>query len=202
MKHRTSGLVAAFAILCLTVPAGVAHDHEGQGASDAAAAEMMAKWAAYAEPGEHHELLEQLVGRWEATTSWWPEPGAEPTVSKGVAEWTWRLGKRYLEGHYESEFMGQPFEGWSIDGYDKGKDQYFGIWMDTMGTGYMLSHGTCDLDSHRCVYSGSMYDPAKGEEVEVRSVSEAIDDDTIEFTMYEIEGGQEQKVMHIRYERM
>ena len=52
-----------------------------------------------------------------------------------------------------------PMEGFSIDGYDNVKGEYFSLWLDNMGTGYMLSIGERSEDGKSVTYTGSMPDP-------------------------------------------
>ena len=54
------------------------------------------------------------------------------------------LGGRFLQSSYTSEVMGQPFEGFGLDGYDIQKGKYIGLWSDTMTTKMLVFEGTCD----------------------------------------------------------
>src|SRR5204862_4453368 len=68
-------------------------------------------------------------------------PGQPPVESTGTDESMWIMGGRYVQEKFSGNFMGQPFTGMGITGYDNAKKQYFGTWIDSMGTGLMLSNG-------------------------------------------------------------
>ena len=55
----------------------------------------------YGSPGPEHKYLEPLVGKWNAVSRAWMEPGKDPLVSKGTCERKWLLGKRYLQETYK-----------------------------------------------------------------------------------------------------
>ena len=96
--------------------------------------EQMAAWMKYANPGEKHAYLKKLEGKWTGKAKFWMQPGAPPTESEGTAVNTLILGGRFLQSSYTSEVMGQPFEGFGLDGYDIHKQKYIGLWTDTMAT--------------------------------------------------------------------
>ena len=60
--------------------------------------EMMKKWQEAMTPGDAHKKLEAFVGTWDAEAkSWMNGPTGEPAVSKGVSEYTSKLGGRYVQ---------------------------------------------------------------------------------------------------------
>jgi hypothetical protein len=163
--------------------------------------EHMKAMMAYGTPGEQHQKLAHLVGKWKAVNKMWMGPG-DPTVSEGTAEYTAMLGGRYFQGHYTATMMGQPFEGFSIDGYDNGTHKYFTIWLDSMGTGTFELTGDCSPDGKTITYTGNMYDPTDGKQVPSRSVVHLVDDNTMTYEMYHSMNGKQMKVMEITYTRM
>jgi hypothetical protein len=149
-------------------------------------------------PGVPHQHLSDLAGKWTTTQTMYME--ATPQSSTGEAEYEMALGGRYLVGRYKSTYMGQPFEGMSIDGYDNGKAQYFSIWLDSMGTGYYLAHGTASPDGKVFKLSGTMVMGPM--EIPSRSESVMVDKDTMQFTMWHTMGDQEMKAMEMTYTRV
>lgn len=144
--------------------------------------EMMMKVAA---PGDHHRHLAQLEGRWNAVTKmrWGPDKPWEE--SKGVMENRMVLGGRFLHMAYKGESGGQPFEGAGTVGYDNVMKKYVSTWMDTMGTGCMITYGECD-PAHKIITAhGEMADPMQdGKMAKFRTVTTIIDKDKHSYQMF------------------
>ena len=85
----------------------------------------------------------RLVGDWDLTIRIWTSPDGEPVESAGTAEARWILDGRFLWTIYRAELFGQPFEAWSIEGYDNQAEQYVGTWRDTQGTYTLVYRGKC-----------------------------------------------------------
>lgn len=124
---------------------------------DKAAMEAMAKAAA---PGDAHKKLEPLAGSFEVKSKSWMDPSKPPEETTGSTTRKWILGNRYLQEDYTGSFMGQPFSGMGIQGYDNVTKHYVSTWMDTMGTGIMNSTGT--LSGKTIKFNGTMVDPVSG----------------------------------------
>src|SRR4029077_17597223 len=89
----------------------------GGGAAQAKAKAEMDAYMKLAQPGEHHKRLGHLAGKWK-TSGQMMTPG-QPTIEmSGTMEASWILGGRYLQELHTGSFMGQAFEGRSLDGYD------------------------------------------------------------------------------------
>jgi hypothetical protein len=161
--------------------AAVAGDEKKAGTPEASAAEMAA-WQAAAALGEHHEHMKKLTGNFTYTMKAWTAPGAPPmeTTGKRTAEMV--MGGRYLEEKYSGDFMGQPFEGLGMLGYDNVGKQYVGTWIDNMSTGIMTSHGTCGKDGWEM--TGESLDPMTGKSVTSRSTVSMPDANTIYMEMW------------------
>lgn len=180
---------------CLVVALAVALPaaaQEGQ-PDPAAMQEMMMKLIS---PGAPHEHLAALAGKWNAALTWYME--GEQT-SAGTCEYEMVLGGRYLVGRFRTTYMGQPFEGLSVDGYDNGAQEFFSLWFDTMGTGYFLSKGKAPADGKTFTLNGTMVMGPM--EIPTRSESVMVDKDTMKFTMWHVMGGQEAKAMEAVYTR-
>jgi hypothetical protein len=95
-------------------------------------------------PGEHHARLAGYAGTWDVAGLWFAYPGAEAFPMTGTSTMRMILGGHYMLEEYKSEFMGEPFEGLLIQGYDNLRQDYFTIWMDSTSTGTMMSRGTRD----------------------------------------------------------
>jgi hypothetical protein len=195
---RAFVLLMAAASLLAAASAVAQSDKPAQSPDQAAMDQMMAMM----QPGPEHQQLAKLVGKWSAVNKMWMDPAGPPMESAGVVEYVSVMDGRYLHGVYRGTVMGMPFEGMSVDGYDRYKKQYFSLWFDNMGTGFIDLRGTCSADGKTMSLKGMMFDPALGKDAPVRSVTTWLDDKTIRYEMFETKAGKEVRSMEITYTRM
>ena len=151
-------------------------------------------------PGEPHKLLDNMVGTFDAKVSSWMQPGAPPMVSTGTSVNTWILGGRYVEQKVTSTFMGQPFSGIGYTGYDNIKKHYWGSWMDSMGTGLMISTGSTSDNGKTWKFTSSMPDPMTGKDAPIEEKITVTDKDHHMFEMWSPgPDGNMYKMMEISY---
>jgi hypothetical protein len=198
-------LLAGALALCLA-PMASAKDKSGKkaaapGAQDAAAA----AWMKYTTPGEGHRAFDPFVGTWDVTMKWWMAPGTPPQESTGTAQFRWTLDGHYLQQDFQGMFMGKPFQGMEIGGYDNFRQQYESVWVDSQMTSIMMSTGSYDATAKSFTYAGRCDDLMTGrKDVGHRMVSRWIDNDHVAFDMYmegpdgkEVKGGEMQYVRKI-----
>lgn len=164
---------------------------------------MMAAYMELIKPGEEHEEFKEFVGKWTAKGKMWMDPNAPPLESTAEVTFELALGGRYLFQRYESpESPFGPYEGMGISAYDKGTKEYVHIWIDTAGTGIMMSKGKM-VDGVMTLDSEPVFDPLTQHNVAFRTTSKFIDEDTVHFEMHTLseEGKPEFKVMEIEYTR-
>lgn len=162
----------------------------------------MAAYQAAATPGPQHAALAKTQGKYTLEVKSWQSPDAEPTVEAGEATRRMALDGRVLIEEVQSSMFGQPFTGMGLHGYDNVSGKYWGTWNDSMGTGLMVSEGTCD-DAGHCQFTGSWNDPVTKEKVTARMTSRWPDADTEIFEMYGPgPDGQEVKMMELTYRRV
>jgi len=125
---------------------------------------MMDAWMKFATPGDAHKALDSMVGTWDAKVTLWEAPGTEPHTSTATSESRWMLGNRYVQETVNGSFMGMPFQGLGITGYDNAKKQYFNTWFDNFGTGYMTSVGSMP-DAKTFSMKTSTTDPMTGKDM-------------------------------------
>jgi hypothetical protein len=167
---------------------------------DAKATAEMEAWMKAATPGEQHKNLNFFVGDWKTQNTMWME-GSE-TKTEGTAHMEWAMDGRYVISKHSGNFMGMPFQGMGIDGYDNINARYFSIWIDNMSTSYMTSDGTASADGKTFTYKGSMKDPA-GKMVHHRMVSTVTGPDSFKFEMFmSPDNAKEEKAMEILYTRV
>lgn len=188
MNRLTFALLSA-AITCSTFPAIAQSDTD------------MKAMMAYAAPGAIHQMLAKSVGSWKGDITMWMQPGAPPMTSVGETTNEMILGGRYLQSKNKGIFMGAPFEGIGITGYDNAKKVFFNSWIDNMGTGMMYLTGTWDPATKSINFTGTMVDPVAGGDVQVREVYKLVDDNTQIMEMYSVANGKEFKNMEIKFTR-
>src|SRR5262245_9339444 len=101
--------------VCVASPALAQDKPQGQGSG---APPMSAP-----QPGPEHQMLARDAGVWEATVESWMEPGKPPAVSKGVETNTMMSGM-WLLTEFKADFMGSPFQGHGVTGYDPIKKKF------------------------------------------------------------------------------
>jgi hypothetical protein len=154
-----------------------------------------------ATPGEHHKPLQRYVGDWTYTMKMLAH-GQPPMEATGTVHSEPILGGRYVQSVYKGEFLGQPFEGRSTDGYDNLAKHYVSSWVDNAGTGIMSSTGSCDAACKSFTYKASMMDPVSGKKVNTKQVITWLDDNNYKLEMYMVNpGGKALKSMEIEAKR-
>lgn len=161
--------------------------------------EMMQRWTAYMTPGAPHDYLADQTGTWRYEMTMWMDPSAPPVESSGTMTSSMMLGGRYQAQSFEGSFMGMPFEGYSITGYDNAEEEYFNVWVDNMGTGMLETRGTYDPAARTLELVGTYDDPMTGAEgMRMRTVTKTVDDGHLIHEMY-MEGpdGEEVQTMEL-----
>ena len=189
-------------ILCCAALAGPAAAADKNKPAEMNHDEMMKAYAMAAAPGPQHAWLAKSAGHWKCTVKTWMDPNGEPMVSEGTEESEMFLDGRFLRSHFKGTMMGQPFEGFGTTGYDNAKKKYVGTWLDSMGTGIMMSEGDYDAQKKELVCHGSFTDAVTGKEQTSRMVSRFLSDDQHVFEMWGPDpSGKEVKMMEITYNR-
>ena len=154
-------------------------------------------------PGEPHKMLAKANGTWNAEMTHWMGEGKPPMTATGTSVNTMILGGRYQQSKFTGDFMGMPFEGNSITGYDNTEKKYFSTWVDNWSTAMMTTWGTWDDASKSITLTGSMKNPANGLECHMKEVFKMVDDNTQLMEMYgpDPQTGKEYKMMEIKYTR-
>jgi hypothetical protein len=194
----------AIAMLCLSALLGVS-GARAQGEKGAAPAppDMDAMMKA-AQPGEQHKHLARMAGDWEYTSKMWMAPGQPPEESKGTMHGETMMGGRYVQHHWKGNMMGMQFEGLGTEAYDNVTKQFTSSWIDNMGTGIMMSKGSCDAEGKVCTMTGDMPDPmGSGASVTTKMVLTWADNDHFKNEMYMKDpgSGAEMKMMEISASR-
>lgn len=161
--------------------------------------EQMKIWMEYMTPGPMHEMMAKHTGKWKMVSKMWMDPNTEPLVSEGTVDAEMILGGRYLKMEAKYPMMGIQTEGWMLEAYDNGKNEFINIWIDNVGTGVAISTGKFDESTKSIIYNGKMYDPLAGKDVDFKSVSKMINDNEMIFEMYGNFDDKEVKMLEINY---
>lgn len=188
-------LLALFATLL--IPALLPQGGVAQEEPDMAS--VMEAWAKAGTPGEAHAFLARMEGNWTATVKMWMDPSGEPTVSEATSKQEMMLDGRFLHESVKGEFMGQPFHGMGLTGYNNVTGKYESMWIDNMSTAVQRYEGS--LEGDVLTFHGKYLDPVSGEWIESRSTITMPSDDEMVAVGYETRGGVEQKMMELVYTR-
>jgi len=153
MRKRTFLGLTAAATLCATLGLTAQDPKE--------AAAMPPEVLARMEPGPMHKKLEPLIGKYQMTGKWRMAPDKPWEEVTADVERKWILDGRFVEETVHSEWMGQPFEGKALMGYDNVREQFTMIWVGNMSTGTDSSTGK--LDGAKLVFEGTNSDPMTGD---------------------------------------
>ncbi|MBI2569538.1 MAG: DUF1579 domain-containing protein [Candidatus Schekmanbacteria bacterium] len=197
MTRKTCALALVAAVFMLNTAAVRAEDPPKMTPEQEAA---MKAWTEFATPGPEHQQLKHFVGNWDAAVKMWMEPGAPVQESTATSTGEMIFGDRYLLMKHEGMFEGEPFHGMAITGFNNMTKKFNSLWIDSEGTGFYLTTGTCDKDHKVCTDTGTMDDPVSKTEMAVRQVTTHVSDTKITMEMYQTPaGGKEYKTMEITY---
>lgn len=157
----------------------------------------MCLWVTSVAAQDEMKRFQADVGTWDAEVKMFTDPNNPPEVSKGT-ETNMMLGETWLIGHFKGKMMGMDFQGSSQNGYDPNKKKYIGTWVDSMSPYAMHMEGTWDEATQTMTNMGVGKDPT-GNEVKHRMTTVYGKDGSRLFTMYGAMGGQEVKMMEIKY---
>lgn len=150
-------------------------------------------------PGDPHKMMASHAGTYDTKVRMWHEPGGPMMEETGTATRSMTLGDRVQVEEFKSTFMGEPYTGHGMSGYDNVTKKYWATWNDSMSTGVMVSEGTCDAQG-ACKFTGTTHDPVKKKPIKLRMTSQWTNPTTEVFTMYGPDRkGKEYKMMEITY---
>ncbi|MGE3163294.1 MAG: DUF1579 domain-containing protein [Planctomycetota bacterium] len=165
-------------------------------------AEMMAKWAKAATPGEPHAKLAKLAGNWKFTIKYRMDENAPWTESTGTSEMKTVLDGRYVMDTTTGQTDMGPFQGLGMTGFDNVSQKYVSFWADNMGTSPMMLEGTADAAGKVITYMGTCNCPMEGPGKRMKMVVTMTDKDHFTHESYSYDAaGKEWKGMEIQYTR-
>ncbi|MFA7288963.1 MAG: DUF1579 domain-containing protein [Melioribacteraceae bacterium] len=157
----------------------------------------MAAWMEYMTPGDFHAEMAKYTGDYSTENTMWMGPGMEPLKEKGEAKLEMIIGGRYLKTSHIGNFMGTPFEGVGIDGFDNVTKEVTSVWFDNMGTGTMIMRGSWDKASGKVSLKGTTTDPVSKAASNVREIITYSGGNKILLEMYNMSNGSEYKSLEM-----
>ncbi len=172
----------ARSVTSIVAAAGICLALSGTLAAQEPTADQMAAMMEAVSPDENHAVLEPLAGAWSHAVTFYPAPGAQPLQMSATSTAEMTMGGRYLVTEIDGDFLGTPFEGREVMGYDKVRGQYFALFHDNMSTGPTISWGTWDPATKTMTMEGTFADPMTGNlEKKVRNTTQLLDDGSVHY---------------------
>ncbi len=153
-------------------------------------------------PDEHHKLLTSHAGTWSSKATFYMGP--QPIEGTGTSEVTAINNGLFTEEKHTGTFMGMPFSGRGLLGYDKLRGKYVWTWCDSMGSWMIFGNdGTADASGKVITWNVTEPNPEEGPTatMQAKYVMNFESDAKYSFTGYHTVGGKETKVMEIVYTR-
>ncbi len=106
----------------------------------------------HSKPTVHHDILDNLWGKWQYTVTIAAEDDSEPLMLD--ADYRWALGGRFLVGRYDGYVNGDLFQAREILGYDSFRGEYRSVWVDNNTTAFTLATGEYDARTRTLTFKG------------------------------------------------
>ena len=145
-------------------------------------------------PGEHHKHLEMMAGTWDVKSKFYMIPGQTIEMT-GMEVAKMQPGGFWLISDFTGKFMGEPFHGHGILGYEAHKKEYVGTWADSLASVLVISKGTCSKDGRVTTMIGKSFNPIENREVTYKQVAKIKDANTKTFHLYDVQGKKETLIM-------
>lgn len=110
--------------------------------------EIMARMKEAARPGPHHKALARYVGTWDVEIAM-VMPGSPPERSKGTAVYGWAIEGRWLTQRITGQFMGRPYEGFAVIGFDNYAKNHVAVAVSSMDTAMIMTRGLVVDPGHK-----------------------------------------------------
>jgi Protein of unknown function (DUF1579) len=162
-------------------------------------AKLDAKAAASSTP--EIDVLKKWVGSWEATIE---STGRDGKAVTNAAKATAKLsGGRWLVTDFDGTFLGAPFIGHEVIGYDPVAKKYVLNWVDSMATSFSTGEGLYNPQTKTFTLTVTGRDDSTGKMTTWRQVDIWKDADHHDWTLRTISAkdAKEQIQMTIRYHR-
>lgn len=153
-------------------------------------------------PGEHHKVLDPLIGTFEGEVTMWMDPAGPPMKSRGTVTRQWVLDGRFIQETVEAVGDMGPYKAIGYLGYNNVDGNYEFVWMESVSTGVMHEIGLYNGPTKMMVTYGTHRDPATCRLIHGRGLFDMSDPDREVMTGWHYnEDGKEHKVFEGVFER-
>ena len=161
---------AILALPLLLVPCALGQQGEPN-SSPPSLHEVMAQAMQSTQPVSQHELLHEMVGDWSYVMLM-SMPQMAPLRGSGTTSIKAIMGGRFIEIRSTSIEQDPPSESLGLMGFDSrsGHEQYFMLWLDSMGHYYTDAMGQWNPSTASLTFLGEEVDPNSGSTSSYRQV--------------------------------
>ena len=117
-----------------------------------------------------HKKIRKIKGKYDEAIKWWRAPGAAPDESSAWANTDWEVEGRFMIQRIEGRWLGSPFKGIAILGYDNATEEFTAVWMDNLGSNMMFSRGKAYESCETITMRGQHLDIITGETVQATTL--------------------------------
>jgi len=110
--------------------------------------QVMARMKEAAQLGPHHKALARYLGNWDVEIAV-VMPGAPTQRSKGTAVYSWAIDGRWLTQRITGQFMGAPYEGFALIGFDNYAKNHVAVAVSSMDTAMIMTRGLVVDPAHK-----------------------------------------------------
>lgn len=157
---RTASVLASLFVLAIAASAQAADAPAPPAAKGDAATNkaMMERITAATQLGPQHAALAKYLGRWDVDIAL----PRMTTHSKGTAEYTWVIEGRWLGCRIKGSMLGQPFEEFTILGYDSYSQSAVEVSVESADNSMVMSRGSSDPTQSSAVLFGELEEYTRG----------------------------------------
>ncbi len=149
---------------------------------------------------EQHKKFAESVGEWDVAGNMWMAPGAPPMEFTATAKREMILKGRFVHETFNSNFMGQAFEGHLLQGYDTINKEVVTVWVDDTKPFISVSRGK-EKDG-TTIMTGRDPDFMTGEMKNTKSVITVVNANETRMKSYTVGAdGTEHQTMELHYKR-
>ena len=133
-----------------------------------------------ATPGPQHIDLMRFAGEFSTKESYYLPGIKEALVTDGYASIKSEMGGRFLVEHNNGAYLGEPYMGVRIYGYNNGSKQYEGVWTSSGSTSVKSLTGTSGDGGKSIDFTGSFKDDESGQARTISVTMRLLDPDHFE----------------------
>ena len=190
MSKRAIAAIAASVVAFVVGQSTARAQDEGGGMG------AMPKWMAKTDV---HAGLAKTAGEFDIESEFSMAPGAPMQKGKATAKREMILNGMFLRETFKMNFMGMPFEGHLITGWDAMHGKLVSIWVDNSAPAAHVSYGV-EKDG-KIIFEGAGPNQMTGKSEPKKMVIENMKDDTWNVNFFDVKDGKDVLTMKMAYTR-